>query len=202
MAHWERLGRIYAGGDGPVWMDSHASVPFLIPLGDADTLSRVYFTPRDAENRSQIGWIDLDLKDPLKILATSETPLLNIGERGCFDDCGTMTSWIVPNDSVAHHYFIGWNVRNTVPFHNSIGLAIVSEAQAVGVPPKVDRKFAGPVLDRSVHDPFFCSNPCVMKAGDQWLMWYISGTGWLKGEEGKAARYVSTAEQNQSSWAA
>ena len=71
-------------------------------------------------------------------------------------------------------YYIGWNVRNTVPFHNSIGLAI-----ADGESHHFERYSAGPILDRGINNPLFCTTPFVMRKNNSWKMYYSSGSQWL-----------------------
>lgn len=161
---WRRLGRLYAPQGEAPWLVSHASVPFaeLLPGG----LHRIWFSPRDAANRSHVAWIVVDLARPDVVLDRSPNPVLGVGPPGAFDDSGAMMSWLVEG----RLYYIGWNVRATVPFHVSIGLA-EHEGGAW-------RRRPGPVLERSTADPWFCSNPCVLREGDAWRMWYLSGLGW------------------------
>src|SRR5689334_21047274 len=140
---WKRLGRIFAPSGQRDWMVSHASVPYAEWLeGD---LFRIYFTPRDAENRSHLGWLEIELTRPDRILRIAETPLLAPGGPGAFDDCGAMGSWFVAAAGSRHHYYIGWNLRRPMPFHVSIGRA--SAPAAVDVPGVLE-KLPGPILVR------------------------------------------------------
>ncbi|MDP3009534.1 MAG: hypothetical protein Q8N30_10775 [Methylococcales bacterium] len=72
-----------------------------------------------------------------------------------------------------------WNLGVTVPFRNSIGLAI-GDANNHYV-----RYASGPILDRSMQEPHFCASCCVIPEGDISRMWYLSCTGWSKDETGK-----------------
>ena len=117
-------------GDGRYpWMMSHAQTPFAEQI-DGD-LYRVYFTSRDAHNRSHIGWLDVDITRPDQIVRLGETPLVAPGEKGSFDDGGTMMSCMVRHGEARYLYYIGWNRRATVPFHVSIGLAVAAEAAGI-----------------------------------------------------------------------
>jgi hypothetical protein len=139
---------------------------------DTDTL-RVLFGARDEANRSRIGWIDVNPVDPANILRVGDEPLMELGERGTFDDSGMMPSCAVAFRGLVYLYYIGWNTRVTVPYHVSIGLAISRDGGRT-----FRRHSPGPLLDRDKDDPFFVSNPCVVREGDLWRMWYISSTGW------------------------
>jgi hypothetical protein len=36
----------------------------------------------------------------------------------------------------------------------------------------------GPILDRTLDEPHFCSTPFVIRTGSEWSMWYLSCIGW------------------------
>lgn len=178
---WRRLGHVFAPSGQFEWMRSHASVPYAEHIeGD---LFRIYFSPRDGQNRSHLAWLELDITRPEKILRLADTPVLGPGAPGAFDDCGTMGSWSVVEDGKRHHFYIGWNIRQPMPFHVSIGLAV--EPLAGGA---VER-MQGPILDRTPIDPWFCSNPCVIREGGMWRMWYLGGRGWEATASGPSASY-------------
>jgi hypothetical protein len=176
---WRRLGLIYSPQGEEPWLTSHASVPFIEPLDGS--LARIWFSPRDLSNRSCISWLVIDLTRPSDILARSSAPILACGELGSFDDCGAMMSWIASGVQGRLLYYIGWNKRETVPFHVSIGVAQETEGRWI--------KRSGPILDRNSDDPWFCSNPCVIQDRAGWRMWYLSGLGWERLDRGLSASY-------------
>lgn len=166
---WRRLGRIYVPQGTADFLVSHASVPFAEAL--AGGLHRIWFSPRDVRNRSHIAWLVLDLERPQQILQLAAAASLGIGPPGAFDDSGAMMSWVAGQGPHRRLYYIGWNTRDTVPFHVSIGMAEPAEGDSW-------RPLPGPVLDRNTDDPWFVSNPCVLAEPDGWRMWYLSGLGW------------------------
>jgi len=180
---WRKLGRVFCGEGQLPWMASHAQVPFAERIeGD---LYRIYFTSRDTQNRSHIGWLELDITRHDRILRLVDAPLVAPGVPGRFDDCGAMMSWLVRHGGQRFLYYIGWNVRTTIPFHVSIGLAVGEESART---PAFDT-YPGPILERSVADPYFCSNPCVLIENGRWRMWYLSGLGWAELAHGVSASY-------------
>lgn len=180
---WRRLCRIFCSEGQFPWMTSHASVPFAEQVeGD---LYRLYFTSRDAENRSHVGWLEIDITRPDRIARLSDAPVLAPGVAGRFDDCGAMMSWMTRHDDKRYFYYVGWNRRQNVPFHVSIGLAI---GLANNEPPTLTG-LAGPIMERNLTDPYFCSNPCVLVEGERWRMWYLSGLGWATLRSGQSASY-------------
>ena len=83
-----------------------------------------------------------------------------------------MATWLVHTEGQRFLYYIGWNLGVTVPFRNSVGLAIDFGAGTFS------RYADGPILDRTAHEPHFCGSCSVMKQGTLWRMWYLSCTGW------------------------
>ncbi len=168
---WRKIGRIYApAGDRP-WAATHASVPIAESLDD-DRL-RIYFSTRDAQNRSHTDFIVIDIKSPDVILERASAPVLSPGRAGEFDDSGAMATWLTVDGDRRLLWYIGWNLGVTVPFRNSIGLATSEQG-------KTFLRFSdGPIVDRTRREPHFCASCCVLRDGMLWRMWYLSCTGWF-----------------------
>lgn len=182
VAGWRSLGRVFEPDGRREWMVSHASVPFGEPLENGHV--RIWFSPRDRSNRSSIASLVIDPRRPSQILDLSISPVLALGEPGTFDDSGTMMSWLLIDGDYRHLYYIGWNLRVTVPFHVSIGRATGHRDAPLDFV-----KQQGPILDRSTTDAMFCSNPCVIRHAGRYHMWYLSGRSWAAGASGMSASY-------------
>ena len=170
---WRKLGRIFVADGHSAWMHSHAMVPIARPLGDFRY--RIYFTPRDREARSNVQWLDIDIRDPTRVLRLSGRPLLTPGVPGCFDDSGAIGCWIVEHDGTEMLYYQGWNKTVTVGFHVAVGIAV----RPAGNPDApFERISAGPILDRCVTEPFFIADPAVFNENGRWRIWYQSGKPW------------------------
>jgi hypothetical protein len=72
-------------------------------------------------------------------------------------------------------YYSGWSRAASVPYTNSTGLAISEDNGRT-----FKKVSEGPILAKSLHDPYSATSPCVLKNADGWHMWYCSGIGWLK----------------------
>ena len=181
VARWEKRGRIFAADGRYPWMMSHAQVP-LVEDVSSDSL-RIYFGTRDQMNRTVTSYCEVSADDPSKVLYVHDRPILELGELGCFDDSGVMPSWIVNHNGLKYFYYIGWNVGTTVPYRNSIGLAVSTDGGTT-----FTRAFKGPVLDRTRDEPHFCATPCVLVEEGLWRMWYLSCVRW-EWYDGRAEPY-------------
>lgn len=168
---WTKHGLIYAPIGQYAWNKSHASVPTVDCVNDK--VWRVYFASRDSQNRSHTSYIEVEAANPKHILYEHPDPILSLGKIGTFDDCGVMPSWIVTINDEKYLYYIGWNVRNTVPYHNSIGLAVSRDGG------KTFRRFSeGPLFGVDAVEPHFTGTSCVLVEDGVWKNWYLSCTKW------------------------
>lgn len=178
---WRKLGLLFCPNGEYDWTMSHAAVPCADRVeGD---LHRIYFTSRDRSGRSQIGFLEVDIQEPRRILRVTPQPVVPVGKLGAFDDSGAMMSWLVSHEDKKYLYYVGWNLGVTVPFRNAIGLAISEDGG------KTFSKYSqGPLLDRDTIDPYFLASSCVVVDNGLWRMWYLSCVEW-KLEEGQPKHY-------------
>jgi hypothetical protein len=165
---WRRLGPVFSpAGDQP-WARSHAALPTPIHLGG--DLFRIFYSARDAQARSHVGWVDIEVSETPLVRGVSPQPVLAPGEDGAFDDSGIGIGCVVAVDDALSLYYMGWNLGARSAWRNAIGLA---QSKAPGAP--FVRFSPGPIIDRSPEDPYTLSYPCVLRLGPQdWRMWYGS----------------------------
>lgn len=165
---WERFGCVYVPDGSKPWRRSHAALPVPVEIGT--DIYRVFFSTRDAENRSHVGWIDVDLSSTPRVVREASEPVLGPGEDGTFDDGGvSIGSMVAMNDGV-RLYYMGWNLGVRAAWRNAIGFA-----HARSPLDHFERYSPGPVLDRSPEDPYTLTYPCVLRsAPEDWWMWYGS----------------------------
>ena len=173
--NWRKLGLVFSSTGQYDWMASHASYPQpQLLTGD---VYRIYFSSRDTDQRSSVGFIDVDITKPFSLLGLSSKPVLGPGELGSFDDSGVSVGCLVEApDGNTYLYYLGWNLGVTVLWRNSIGLAIRRGNSA-----EFERVSQAPVLDRNESDPFTLTYPWVMRDAGRWRMWYGSHLTWGSG---------------------
>ena len=179
---WLKGGVIFAPRNQHGWIASHAQcpTPYLVHRNRL----RIYYGTRDATNRTLPTYIDVMPDSPSEILDVHDRAILDLGELGCFDDSGVMPSCAVEHAGRIYLYYIGWNTGTTVPYRNSIGVAVSDDGGTTFV-----RLHAGPVLDRCWFEPHFCATPFVMIEGGVWRMWYLSCIGWEVRNDRPEPRY-------------
>jgi hypothetical protein len=171
MFRWKKLGNIFCPENNHPWMVSHAANPTPVLL--SDDVVKVYFTCRDENNRSHITSVDIDLKESFKVLNIEGKPLLEPGDLGYFDDSGAAVGCYLEHQGQKFIYYLGWNLKVTVPWQNSIGLALASVGSD-----KFFKYSRAPILDRSNEDPFSISYPSVLIEDGKFRMWYGSNLTW------------------------
>ena len=171
---WIKKGLIFEPPDDLGWMVSHAALPFADKIDD---MYKVYFSGRDIKGRARIGYFEIDLDNPYKIIRIDKKQVVCLGPMGSFDDSGLTTSWIVTKNKKKYLYYSGWSLGVSVPFYFYIGLAISKDGGK-----SFQKVSNAPVLGRSQVDPYLTASPCVLIENNIWRMWYVSGTKWVVGK--------------------
>jgi len=170
---WKKLGRIIEQQKGLDWMHSHTMLPVVDHI-EAEQY-RIYFCGRDSENRSLIGYAEVNMADPFGQCKYAPRAVLGLGELGCFDDNGVSPSSLVRVGNQKYLYYIGWRPRSTTRFGLIAGLAISDDNGLT-----FNRVSRAPILQLSDKEPVsILTAPYVLKVGDNWKMWYVSGKKWL-----------------------
>ena len=175
MGYWKKLGRCFVPDRQHEWIVSHACVPTPLYLPNSDRI-RVYFAPRNERGQSIPTYLEVDAKEPTRLLHLADHPILPLGELGTFDDGGIMPCSIerAANGDL-YLYYVGWNPSVSVSYRNAIGLAISTDDGL-----SWERPFRGALIDRSRTEPFFTASPCALREGDRWHLWYASSTGFVR----------------------
>ncbi|KTD69640.1 MULTISPECIES: hypothetical protein [Legionella] len=174
---WEKLGHIFCADNHSDWMYSHAMIPIAEQIDNE--LYRIYFSCRDKYNRGHGAYVEIDMRNPTKILRVHDKPVLEPGELGCFDDSGALPNSIVMHEGKKLLYYTGINLGVTVKIRNSIGLAEWNDSTE-----RFERRFFGPVIDRTRDFPHFVATPEVTYENGLFRAWFTSCIGWKQTSEG------------------
>ena len=178
MLKWRKLGKIFDPTEikGRYWLNDFAQCTSALVCDD---YVRVYFScrpPIDSNGQfvSYTSYIDFDRNDLTKIIRVAENPILMLGDLGAFDEFGIYPSSILEHNNKVYFYYAGWTRLKSVFANVAIGLAISQDRGTT-----FKRIGKGPLLSRTVNEPFQVSGPKVRYYKNKFYMFYISGEKWL-----------------------
>ncbi|AJI44673.1 hypothetical protein [Francisella tularensis] len=172
---WQKKGLIFKNEFKKGWRYSSALQP--TPLVFDDKI-RFYVGFRDEKGVSRIGFIDLDKKDPKKILKISDTPVLDIGPDGAFDEFGVVPSAIIRYDNKVYMYYAGYQLGKKVRFLVLSGLAISDDN---GETFKRIKKV--PIFERTDKEMLFRVPHTVRFEENKFKFWYGGGSHFEQGKQ-------------------
>lgn len=177
MFGWRKLGKVFDPADFPGrwWMKEFAQAPATLLMDDR---LRVYFSCRpspDAQNRyvSYSAFVDLDRRNPTRVIDLAPAPILSLGNTGEFDEFGTYPVSIISYGDDLRAYYAGWTRCVSVPFNTAIGVAISRDGGKSFI-----KEGPGPVLPYTPDEPFVMSGPKIRRFEGQWQLFYIAGRKW------------------------
>ena len=168
---WIKKGLIYCPHGEQPWAIHSAMTPTPILLNEE--IIRVYAGFRDKIGVSRIGFVDVEAKNPSKVLAVSKTPVLDTGEPGSFDDNGVILGSILEMGKDLHMYYVGFQLVQKVKFLAFSGLAISRDGGNI-----FSRVKNAPVMDRSDEGLFIRAIHSVLLENGVWRTWYAAGDKW------------------------
>lgn len=191
---WYKRGRILIPSGTGNWYHGGFSGSHAV-LSNSGNI-QIYLTGRDAENRSRIGVCKFDVNTE-KITSLSETPILDLGERGTFDYNGTGYPFYVNTGNGDRLYYTGWTRGVHVDFINDLGLAEKNTDQS-----KFSRISRASILPRNHDEPFGTGSVCVLQDYGIWKMWYTCFDRWVETSAGlKHYYHIRYAEsENGADW--
>jgi len=178
MFTWEKMGRVFNPADvtNRSWLKEFAQAPATVIFDD---FVRVYFScrpPADEKGQyvSYSAYVDLNRKNLLDVIGISETPILELGGLGTFDEFGTYPVSVIKYNNEYRAYYAGWTRCESVPFNVAIGYAMSSDEGKT-----FNKAGSGPVLSYSLDEPFILSGPKIRRFHDSWQLFYIAGKKWI-----------------------
>ncbi|HRL26764.1 MAG TPA: hypothetical protein PLG97_04530 [Alcaligenes sp.] len=175
MPRWIKLGQIYTPngrGQHPKLV-SHAANPLPVHLeGD---IYRIFFSGRDARNRSSVGAVDMDIVQR-RIVQEHALPFFQHGPEGSFFADGVSIGNCYEADGTRYMLFMGWQTPSDGHWRGDIGRLIVT--------PQITLELdtSGPFMASDPTDPISLSYPwvCARPTGG-FDMWYGSTLTWDAG---------------------
>lgn len=170
---WLKRGLIYGANGQNEWMNNSALQPTPIVIGD---VIRVFTGFRDKNGVGRVGYVDVDANDPARVLGVSETPCLDIGEPGCFDDNGVVPCAVTRVGDELYMFYAGYNIGYHVRMTIFCGLAISKDNG------KTFKRYSKvPIMERTENETLFRVIHSAIKDERGWKMYYGAGDHFIQG---------------------
>lgn len=172
---WRKLGQLYttvASGRHPKLL-SHAANPLPIQL--EGNIYRIFYSGRDAHNRSSIGAVDIDIVRQL-VIQDHPDPFFIHGPAGSFYADGVSIGNCYSIGNKTYMLFMGWQAPAGQHWRGDIGRLVVNPDLTLRI---ADSK---PFMASDEQDAISLSYPWVIKnEGIGYSMWYGSTRTWDAG---------------------
>lgn len=164
------------------WFTKNTMVP--VPYLVNENRLRLFVTMCDNANVGRIGYVDVNPNNPSEILGVSQTPVLDVGIPGAFDDNGIITSSLLEENGKLYLYFSGYQLTVGVPYLIFCGVAVSTDNGET-----FTKHFgSAPMLDRIDGEVSTRCAPFVLRQPDgTYRMWYTADdkNGWITGDNNK-----------------
>lgn len=171
---WQKLGLLYcpSGINCHPKLISHAANPLPVALGG--DVYRVFFSGRDAGNKSSVGAVDIDIVER-KIVHEHHDPFFEYGPRGSFYAEGVSIGCCYEVGGVRYMLFMGWYSPKDDHWRGEVGRLIVKGDGTLQLDDTL------PILSLNAEDPISLSYPWVLGEPGDFKMWYGSTLTWEAG---------------------
>lgn len=170
---WKKLGQLYYPKFVHPKLASHAANPLAVLLGG--NIYRIFFSGRDAQNRSSVGFVDVDIIKR-NVLYVHDKPVFSHGQENSFYSHGVSIGNCYEAGGHRYILFMGWQCPPDGHWRGDIGRLVLG--------PDLSLRLDGnkPFMTANATDPISLSYPWVTrkKRGD-YRMWYGSTASWNAG---------------------
>lgn len=173
--HWRKLGCVFQLPDNGLHpkLLSHTANP--LPVHVTGDVYRVFYSARDAANRSSVGAVDVDVVR-VEVVQVHGGPFFEHGMPGSFYEAGVSIGCLHALDGQRLMLFMGWQQPEGGHWRGDIG--------ALRLSPDLTLSLASdePWLGSDATDPLSLSYPWVLPMPQGgWRMWYGSTVTWDAG---------------------
>ncbi len=190
---WQKLGLLYdpsAETDRSPALLTHAANPLAVHM-DGDVF-RVFYSGRDAKQRSSVGGVDIDIVQRT-VVADHREPFFAAGPPDSFYADGVSIGNCYEAGGKRYILFMGWQTPADQHWYGEMGRLVLTDEGTL------DLDGTGPFMKRDEIDPISVSYPWVMGSDDAgYEMWYGSTRTW-DGGNGEMVHVINhaTSENGQ-----
>jgi hypothetical protein len=166
---WNKLGKIFEFNSINNDLLTHASNPLAMHL--EDNIFRIFFSGRDKDNKSSVGYADIDIFTKV-VKQVSNKTTFKYGEDNSFYSHGVSIGNIYTINKKDYILFMGWQIRDGMHWRGDIGRLLLENNDTL----TLGQKDAFMVCD--AEDKISLSYPWVMYDEGIYKMWYGSTNDW------------------------
>lgn len=167
---WSKLGQLYNPQSIHPKLASHAANPLAVML--AGDVYRIFYSGRDLQNRSSIGFVDVDIVKREVVHICAE-PVFEYGPENSFYSHGVSIGNCYEVDGRRYILFMGWQCPPGAHWRGDIGRLMLRSDFSVCLDSDT------PFMTTDVSDPVSLSYPWVLRDRDgSYRMWYGSTVTW------------------------
>lgn len=184
---WKKLGQLYCPKPVHPKLASHAANPLAVLL-EEDTY-RVFFSGRDAQNRSSVGFVDVDIVKR-EVVYIHDKPMFEHGPKNSFYSHGVSIGNCYEAGGKRYILFMGWQCPPGGHWRGDVGRLVLEPDFSL----RIDSD--EPFMSTDATDPVSLSYPWVLREGDgNYQMWYGSTVTWDAGN-GEMLHVINHASSN------
>ena len=164
-------------------LKSHASNPLPIYLeGD---IYRVFYSGRNSENKSSVGYVDIDIVHQ-KIINDNCASVFKYGSLDSFYSHGVSIGNMYCSNDQQFILFMGWNIKNNEHWRGDIGRLQLIKKEQLEITSEM------PFMTIDEEDQVSLSYPFVLFHESIYKMWYGSTLSWSS-ENGEMIHVINYA---------
>jgi hypothetical protein len=170
---WRKLRHLYYPEPVHPKLVSHAANPLAVLL--AKDIYRVFYSGRDSENRSSVGYVDVDIAKQ-ELIHVHRQPVFEHGLGHSFYSHGVSIGNLYSVGGMSYILFMGWQCPSDGHWRGEVGRLVVNRDLSLTL------DGSDPFLPRDKDDPVSLSYPWVMTHADgSYRMYYGSTVTWDAG---------------------
>jgi hypothetical protein len=189
---WASRSLVYRGDGLCKYLMSHAANPLPLSLGDGQHY-RVFYSGRDARNRSSVGAVDINIITR-EVVQIHKQAQFTFGVDDSFFSDGVSIGNTYSVDGKMYMLFMGWKNPTDAHWSGRIGRLLVNSDFSL------ELDSSEPFMNLDAQDNVSLSYPWVLHHQDIYKMWYGSTQCWDAGN-GEMLHVIKYAESRDGlSW--
>jgi len=172
---WKKLGKIFEINENykKDWMFSHSANPTALLLND--NVFRVFFSTRDVNNKSNVGFFDMEIEEKISILNVSNIPSLLHGGKGSIDEYGIGIGSLFNDGTNIFMSYMAWQIPKNKHWRGDIAIVKLSDDKQIFIPKSVSLLLGTDLQE----DKISLSYPYIYYYEGNHYMWYGSTETWM-----------------------